>query len=175
MDVCVCVYSVFCVVLCVGSVPATEWSLIQRVLLCKKILRNWRRGQGPTKGCSAIDELMNEMSLFSQNTSERAPQKQAHSWLLRLHHSLPTGTHTAGMRTNILSKLLLIRWIWGSHKSDYREFYILVHIALCLLPFSFWFLIQLTLRPWRWRRYMFPKRRLTFSGLQGVISQKTEL
>jgi hypothetical protein len=28
--------------------------------LCKKRLQNWRRGQGPTKGCRAIDEWMNE-------------------------------------------------------------------------------------------------------------------
>jgi hypothetical protein len=29
--------------------------------------------------------------------------------------------------------------------------------------------------PWRWRRYVPPKHRLTFKGLQGVISQKTVL
>jgi hypothetical protein len=28
--------------------------------VCVKILRNWRRGQGPTTGCRAIDEWMNE-------------------------------------------------------------------------------------------------------------------
>jgi hypothetical protein len=27
---------------------------------CVKRLRNWRRGQGPKKGCRAIDEWMNE-------------------------------------------------------------------------------------------------------------------
>jgi nitrate reductase gamma subunit len=30
-------------------------------------------------------------------------------------------------------------------------------------------------RPWRWRRHVPPKRRLTFNGLRGVISQKVEL
>jgi hypothetical protein len=35
------------------------------------------------------------------------------------------------------------------------------------------FLLNLFLRPWRWRRYVPPKRRLTLNGLHGVISQKT--
>jgi hypothetical protein len=39
-------------------------------------------------------------------------------------------------------------------------------------PLSRWFLARL-IRPWRWRRYVTPKRRLTLKGLQGVISQKT--
>jgi hypothetical protein len=33
----------------------------------------------------------------------------------------------------------------------------------------------LILRPWRWRRHIPLKRRLTFIGLHGLISQKTEL
>jgi hypothetical protein len=37
-----------------------------------------------------------------------------------------------------------------------------------------WYLAPL-IRPWRWRRYVPPKRRLTFNRLHGVISQKTEL
>jgi hypothetical protein len=38
-----------------------------------------------------------------------------------------------------------------------------------------WFLARLILRPWRWRQYVTPKRRLTFTGLHGVISQKIVL
>jgi hypothetical protein len=38
--------------------------------------------------------------------------------------------------------------------------------------FSRWHLAWLIL-PWRWRRYVPPKRLLTFSGLHGVIFQKT--
>jgi hypothetical protein len=37
------------------------------------------------------------------------------------------------------------------------------------------FLAQLILRPWGWRRYVRTKRRLTFNGLHGVISQKIVL
>jgi hypothetical protein len=56
-DVCVCV----CVTLCLGSGLATGWSPVQGVLpTVWKRLRKWRRGQGPTKGCRAIDEWMNE-------------------------------------------------------------------------------------------------------------------
>jgi hypothetical protein len=34
------------------------------------------------------------------------------------------------------------------------------------------FLAQLIIRPWRWKQYVPPKRRLTLNGLHGVISQK---
>jgi hypothetical protein len=46
------------------------------------------------------------------------------------------------------------------------------HPAYRLL--SRWFLARLIL-PWRWSRYVPPKRRLTMNGLHGVISQKIEL
>jgi hypothetical protein len=38
-----------------------------------------------------------------------------------------------------------------------------------------WYLAWLILRPWAWRRHVPPKRRLTFNGLHGVISQKIVL
>jgi hypothetical protein len=44
---------------------------------------------------------------------------------------------------------------------------------LCLLLASPWFL--LSLRPWRWRTRVPPKRQLTFNQLHGVIGQQTEL
>jgi hypothetical protein len=37
---------------------------------------------------------------------------------------------------------------------------------------SRWFLAQLIYRPWRWKLYVLPKRRFTFNGLHGIISQK---
>jgi hypothetical protein len=40
---------------------------------------------------------------------------------------------------------------------------------------SGWFRAQHILQPWIWRRYVAPEHRLTFNGLQGVISQKLEL
>jgi hypothetical protein len=41
--------------------------------------------------------------------------------------------------------------------------------------FSRWFLACLILRPWRWRRHVPPECLLTFNGLHGFLSQKTEL
>jgi hypothetical protein len=38
-----------------------------------------------------------------------------------------------------------------------------------------WFLSWLNIQSWRWRRHVPPKRRFTFNGLYGVISQKIEL
>jgi hypothetical protein len=40
---------------------------------------------------------------------------------------------------------------------------------------SRWFLARLILRPWRWRRYVPPKRRSTFNGIHSVISKNIEL
>jgi hypothetical protein len=37
------------------------------------------------------------------------------------------------------------------------------------------FLLDLLLRPWRWRQYVPPKRRLRLNGLHGVISQNMSL
>jgi hypothetical protein len=46
---------------------------------------------------------------------------------------------------------------------------------LCMLPASSRFLVWLTIRHWRWKRHVPPKRLLTFKGLQYVTSQKTEI
>jgi hypothetical protein len=54
MDVCVRLFYV-CVVLCVGSGLATGWSPVQGVLPAVYRLRSWKSGQGPKKGCRAID------------------------------------------------------------------------------------------------------------------------
>jgi hypothetical protein len=48
-------------------------------------------------------------------------------------------------------------------------------IRVCLLPASCFFFTWLTIRPWKWKRYITPKHRLTFTGLHYVISQKMEL
>jgi hypothetical protein len=53
----VCVYSVF-VLFCVWVAALRRTDHTSKE--CKKRLRNWRKGQGPTKGCRAIDEWMNE-------------------------------------------------------------------------------------------------------------------
>jgi hypothetical protein len=56
MNVCLRLFCV-CVALCVGRGLATGWSLVQGDLpIVWNRLRNWRRGQGPTKGYRAIDD-----------------------------------------------------------------------------------------------------------------------
>jgi hypothetical protein len=40
------------------------------------------------------------------------------------------------------------------------------HLLAC------WFLLNLFLRPWTWRRYVLPKRRLKLNRLHGIITQK---
>jgi hypothetical protein len=47
--------------------------------------------------------------------------------------------------------------------------------SIHLPPACLLVLLNLFLRPWRWRRYVPPKRRLTLNILHGVISQKIVL
>jgi hypothetical protein len=64
--------------------------------------------------------------------------------------------------------------IWGSHSGGYEEYNLLGYKAVysgecqptCLQA---GFLLSLFFRPWRYRRYVPPKRRLTLNGLHGVI------
>jgi hypothetical protein len=50
----------------------------------------------------------------------------------------------------------------GWLSTDYTAF----HLLAC------WFLLNLFILPWRWRRYVPPKRLSKLNGLHGVISQK---
>jgi hypothetical protein len=45
-------------------------------------------------------------------------------------------------------------------------------LCVCLPPACLWFLLNLFLRPWRWRPYVLPKLRLKLIGLHGIIFQK---
>jgi hypothetical protein len=65
------------------------------------------------------------------------------------------------------------RWLWR-HLVGLNGVYS-VEIQFCLIPASRWFLAWLILRPSEWRRYVPLKRRLTFSGLHGVISRLIRL
>jgi hypothetical protein len=46
---------------------------------------------------------------------------------------------------------------------------------LCFLSVWCWLLAWPIFKPWRWRRHVPPKRRLTFNGLHGIIFKKMEL
>jgi hypothetical protein len=88
--------------------------------------------------------------------------------------------------------------VWGYHNSDYKQYYLLEcdtvqsgrssqmnrknvlrpssgsdNKQLCMLPTWSWFLVWLTLRPWRWKEYVPPKRWWTSIGLHCPTSQKT--
>jgi hypothetical protein len=47
--------------------------------------------------------------------------------------------------------------------------------SLWLISASCWILAWLVIGPWKWRQHIPPKRQLTCSRLQGIISQDTEL
>jgi hypothetical protein len=63
--------------------------------------------------------------------------------------------------------------IWGSHSGSCEEYHLLWYNASTCSHAGF--LLNLFFRPWRWRRYVSPKRRFTLNGLHGVISQKIVL
>jgi hypothetical protein len=68
----VCVH-LFCVyVVCVGSGIATGWSPVQGVLrtVYTRRLRNWKSGQGPTKGCGAIEKKKLQLPRYCTLLSE---------------------------------------------------------------------------------------------------------
>jgi hypothetical protein len=44
-----------------------------------------------------------------------------------------------------------------------------------MLPASYWFLVRLILRSWKWRLYVPPKRQPIYNGPHGIISKKIEL
>lgn len=92
----------------------------------------------------------------------------------------------------ILHTVTLYR-IWGSHSNGYEEHYLLGYNTMQSVEcqpmlqrnisppslgsknkhlFSCQFLAWLIIRPRRWRRYVSPKRQLTFNALHNVISQK---
>jgi hypothetical protein len=58
MDACVRLFCV-CVVLCVGSGLATDWFPVQGVVLNVYRIKKLKSGQGPRKGCRAIDREHN--------------------------------------------------------------------------------------------------------------------
>jgi hypothetical protein len=62
------------------------------------------------------------------------------------------------------------RYFGGTYRRHLQDRRIIAYhlISLC-------FLAQLILRRWRWSRHIPLKRRLTFNGLHGVISQKITL
>jgi hypothetical protein len=52
--------------------------------------------------------------------------------------------------------------------SDFSE----GNFASISFPRLFTLVFWLIPRPWRWRRHVLPKRRLSFSGLHGIVSRK---
>jgi hypothetical protein len=74
-----------------------------------------------------------------------------------------------------------VQTYWGSKSTIYWDIMpcsplkVNWHFCSACHLFLHWFFARLTLRPWRWRRYVPPKRRLTFNGLHGVISRKIVL
>jgi hypothetical protein len=75
----------------------------------------------------------------------------------------------------MLCSPLSVNWRFGGtyrlHLQGRRISWARDHSSACFL-LSCRFLARLILGPWRWRRQVPPKRRLTFNGLHGVISKK---
>jgi hypothetical protein len=79
----------------------------------------------------------------------------------------------------LLVRLVVVRGIilshgrangnWGSLFHFLPPSYLIRNVRVARHPLSRWYLARL-LKPWRWKQYVPPKRRLTFNGLHGFIS-----
>jgi hypothetical protein len=78
-----------------------------------------------------------------------------------------------------ISRLLVwtqyLYMICGSLRSGYEVFYLTGYNAVQANSARYLLHTGVLLPPWRWRRYVPPKRRLTLNGLHEVISQKMVL
>jgi hypothetical protein len=76
------------------------------------------------------------------------------------------------LRSNVSKRFHYLRYEWQV-SSPCRI------ILRCILDitfaFTYAFLLGLFFVSWRWRRYVPPKRHLTFNGLHGVMSEETEI
>jgi hypothetical protein len=86
------------------------------------------------------------------------------SWTQRpLNNSFSTAVSLTARST-----FYTLHGIWRSQSGLFEEYFATcLHAGVLLGLFI--------LRPWKWRRYVPPKRRLTLNGLQGVISLKIVL
>jgi hypothetical protein len=63
---------------------------------------------------------------------------------------------------------------WSRWQAELRSYIFILEGSnekLFFRPASCWFFAWLILRPWRWRRLVPPKSRLTFNVLHGVVTQ----
>jgi hypothetical protein len=68
---------------------------------------------------------------------------------------------------------LVVQWKSTYNSDEYVAYTFTAEESF--LPASCWFLIVLTLQPWRWRVHVPPKSLFTFNGLHVFISHKMEL
>jgi hypothetical protein len=183
---CLCV-RLFCVyvVLCIGIGLAMGWSLVQEVLpSVKKRLRNWRRSQGPTEGCRAIDEWVS----VPRGTVKR--RVRLYCLTLAFNNSYSYFAHTWASNCYFFFHCQAVRFpesnfstfgYKAARSSDVMSFLVLRDLRfskqcacfpchaglLCFLPASFVVYSSILSVP--------PKRRLTYNWLRGIIPQKIEL
>jgi hypothetical protein len=107
-----------------------------------------------------------KLNLLTQSYARMRNYEMECHRTVRTVRSLVVGwEHRYSCSTLLLLFLLLLFLCW----------YCCCCCCVCVQVLSPWFLAQLIFRPWRWRRYVPPKRRLTLNGLHGVICQKMVL
>jgi hypothetical protein len=85
----------------------------------------------------------------------------------RSHHSHPFNSQTSMKASWIIPETALLKpWDGKQWQPGWKQMESACHLL------SRWFLARLILLPGRWTWYVPSKRRLTFRGLHGVVSQK---
>jgi hypothetical protein len=147
-----------CGLLCVGGGLKTGWSPRPRSPTdCVKSSRNWKSGQGPTEGYTAIDKM--------DGWIDRDRYIDIQKQLIGIASLI---TVTSAKCTLVLFEVLTpvvtkSSVFWDitpcSPLKANRRSHLLSH----------WFLAQLIRLPSVWRRHFPPKRLLTLSGLHGAV------
>jgi hypothetical protein len=168
------------------SSEANDGLFSSSTLFLNSLLWHWVKPHEWCRGCSVETKLKRKFSMSAS---------QINAWLqivFLFNYSLFSGvrgTHSTacvrkvGVTVNPLSATVILLECLSD--VEFRRCQYIRDSEACAVSknktrdrachlLSRWFLSRL-IRPWRWRRYVPPKCRLTFSGLHGVISQKTVL
>jgi hypothetical protein len=134
--------------------PCTLASL--DVPTCSSILGHWP-WLSPLLGCSlpVLKKIFSSFPEHSRPFSISMTLGLFSHWLSSLVH--PANENRAPFSTDLLYPIYTLVFRLTGYSA--------CHLLTC------WFLLKLIPLPWRWRRYVPPKRRLQLNGLHGVTSQ----
>jgi hypothetical protein len=126
-----------------------------------KFHKVWFRHSKVNGGGTQTSTWSHKPTLFFQNKESRLKRDKSMQDL-RLSQPSSWRVLSSGIQRRVVRR----------KSTDVSEEHVSSIFRVWLLPASRWFLVRLILRPWRWG-HVPPKRRLTFNGLHGIISENS--